>query len=170
MGIWDEVTEIEEMNDLYKRIDSLQKRCVEAEEVSLRICTQFHGFKTTLEKEAKYIYDDQKLFPNLEQHNNLVNFNIFTNLYRRIEYVEQLYLSLYEESKEDFKERKNPWLDVLSQLKHMIQSLKESYNVCLDVIQRLVERHSAVYILCEAVPKALFLDQSYIEKYYFSTH
>lgn len=167
MGIWDEVSEIEQTNDIFDRLQKLELRCKEAEEVCLRISTQFHGFKSTLEQEAKYIYDDQKAFPKIEKKGNLINFIYCTNLYRRIEYIEQLYLTLLEESKEDFKDKKNPWLEVLSQLEHMVQSLKESYNVCIDIIKRLADRHSAVYLLCENVPKALFIDRAYIEKYYF---
>lgn len=166
MGIWDEVNETEELTQVYQRIRSLNERCTQVEEVCLRVLAMQHSFKETMENEAEVIYRDQAAFPEIKEESSLINFVYLTNIYRRIDYVDNIYQQLFDEVSRHIEQSVRQ--DVIKQIEDMIFSLKDSYNLCIENLIRLAKKRSAVYLLCDDVPIALLLDEAYLSKYYFS--
>lgn len=165
MGIWDEVNETEELTQVYSRIRSLNERCAQAEEVCLRVLAMQHTFKETMENEAVVIYQDQKAFPEIREESSLINFVYLTNIYRRIDYIDNIYELLKDEVEQHIEQAVRK--DVINQIHEMIENLKDSYNMCIENLIRLAKKRAAVYLLCDDVPVALLLDEAYLAKYYF---
>lgn len=163
MGIWDEVNETEELTQVYERIRSLHERCTQVEEVCLRVLAMQHTFKETMENEAEVIYRDQALFPEVREESSLINFVYLTNIYRRIDYVDHI----YDRFRDEIQAQSNPRQEVVQQIHDMMESLKESFNSCIEILVRLAKKRAAVYLLCDDVPVALLLDEAYLTKYFF---